>query len=94
MCTLQAGRQWDRVAETTERMLAEKVPLTAMTYTALITGCAEQKIESGARSYWAQMNDEGIRPQANTYVAYISALSRCGHWEEALQVRTLRGWHA
>ena len=80
------GKQWNRVDNALCEMRECGVAPDAITYTSLITGCAERKLANRAQELLREMQDEGIEPDVYTYTALITACLKSGKWEAALQV--------
>ena len=70
-------------------MKTKGIAPNAMTYTALITGCAMSQRAHRARELLGEMAAAGLPPNVYTSTATITAFTKCGEWTSALQARTI-----
>lgn len=82
----QASKQWHLVEDVVREMESKGVVPNAMTYTALITGCAVCQKADRARDLLSEMIANGVSPNIYTYTALITAYTKSGQWQAALQV--------
>ena len=80
------AKNWSEIDGVVAEMKAKGVLLNAMTYTALITGCALSQQSDRARGYLEDMQAAGMEPNVYTSSAMITAYTKSGEWEAALQV--------
>ena len=60
-----------------------------LTYTTLVTACAEQRQVAEAQAYVEEMRAAGLKPSVLVHCALMTVCTRSGRWQESLQVRRL-----
>jgi pentatricopeptide repeat protein len=86
LVALQGGRQWAKAEAAVAEMRLSGFPPSAMTYTTLVAGCAENNDVPRARALLKEMAAEGVMPNTFTFTALIAACVRGGDWQAALEV--------
>ena len=82
----QAGKQWDAAEAVLETMAAGGVAPNPMTYTVLLTGCAQSLRAEAAQRVMARMQADGLEPNAHTLTALVTVYAACGEWRRAVAV--------
>jgi pentatricopeptide repeat protein len=82
----QAGKQWDAAEAVLETMATRGVRPNPMTYTVLLTGCAQSLRAEAAQRVMARMQADGLEPNAHTLTALVTVYAACGEWRRAVAV--------
>jgi pentatricopeptide repeat protein len=65
-------------------MASAGVSPNAMTFTVLLTGCAQSLRAEAAQRLMARMREAGLVPNAYTLTALVTVHSACGDWRRAV----------
>lgn len=67
-------------------MRGRGIHLNTVSYTSLITGCADCKDSERAQALLEEMHKEGLTPDTFTYTALITACTKSNEGDAALEV--------